>query len=486
MFTWLKNIKDKFNEFNTSVDDYAKEAGNNVMPVLAMVNKAKKLIENSDFENAEKILYEAMQLSPNDATVYKYLGICADNLYDYESAIEFYSKSAEINPQDKIIWYKLGMAQINSNAYEDAVVSFESASKVTPVNTDVQTGWGMAYFKLGNYSKAHEKFINAIKINRYNFSAILLSSISEIRLGMFDDAEKKLRFLITTKPTEGAYYEYANLMYIKERYDEALKFAKGSLKINSKMLPAYLLAGRLLSLKYDYENSVKYFSTAEEKGLESAVLYTEWGTALLSMYRFIEAKEILRKVFEFDENSVNAKTLISYCDAELGNFDAIGDYDDSDEQNVYILMIEAIKCQNPKDSVEHLKKVLLLDKNLSYAYYHLAKAYEKLQNDDMVRDSYDKFIKVNPNYAQIYYEYAKYLISKSDLKDAQRKLNKAQKLDDNNQEILNLLFYVDYMLVKDNVCEYNIKEAISLADKISEFKYPELKSELAEMLENLK
>ena len=56
--------------------------------------------------------------------------------------------------------------------------------------------------------------------------------------------------------------------------------------------------------------------------------------------------------------------------------------------------------------------------------------------------------------------------------------------------ILNKLFYVGYILVKENVCEYNVKETLAIADKIvsinsDDFKYPNEKNELSDMLNKL-
>ena len=67
-------------------------------------------------------------------------------------------------------------------------------------------------------------------------------------------------------------------------------------------------------------------------------------------------------------------------------------------------------------------------------------------------------------------------------------MQKAHKLDKDNLEILNLMFYTSYRLVKENVCEYNIKEAISLASKIQsngEFWYWDEKAELEQVLTNI-
>ena len=60
----------------------------------------------------------------------------------------------------------------------------------------------------------------------------------------------------------------------------------------------------------------------------------------------------------------------------------------------------------------------------------------------------------------------------------------------NDMEILNLLFYANYMLAKANICEYNIKDTLEIAQKIQElnseaFRYSGEAMELAEILKDL-
>ena len=105
-----------------------------------------------------------------------------------------------------------------------------------------------------------------------------------------------------------------------------------------------------------------------------------------------------------------------------------------------------------------------------------------------VKDYYNAAIDKKPIYFNAYRDYAKYLFARNNFAEAQRKLRKAFKLDENNVEILNLLFYSSYKLVKDNICEYNIKETIGFAEKaekLGKFDYPEEKSELSELLKTI-
>lgn len=478
---------------NVSVDAYKKETDNQTIPSLASVNRAKKLIDKCRYLEAREILAEALEITQKDALVYKYLGICEERMGNYTSAIESYKNSANLNPQDKNIWYKLGMAQITVRNYEDAEKSFENANKVTPANTDVQTGWGMALMKQQKYTDALNKFINAIKINRYNFSAMLLAAIVEIRLGKYDDAQTKLEFLYGANPTEGCMYEYANLCYLKGNYEDSIRYAERSLELNSNMLPSYILLGKLYSYKFDYINSIKYFLQAEEKNLINSLLYTEWGSALVRLCRFEEGKDIFQKALVEDADSSDAQAGLALCFAETNDFENANNLISAleEKQFEHIFLIEAkgvcsFTFGNTEEAVSLFKKALTLDSKSVYNYYRLAKCYEKIQNADMIKDSYEKLIKFNPDFFAGYFEYAKYLISLKDYKDAQRKLRKAEKLNPENSNVLNLLFYVSYILVKDNLCEYNVKEAIAIADRIQLFEYPELRAELEELLRNIK
>ena len=119
--------------------------------------------------------------------------------------------------------------------------------------------------------------------------------------------------------------------------------------------------------------------------------------------------------------------------------------------------------------------------------YYLAKCYENKNNDTKVKDYYEAAISRNPQYISAFIDYSKYLIARSEYDEARRKLRKALKVDDDNIILLNMLFFVSYVLVKDKVYEYNVKETIKIAQKIEKinpdlFEYPEQKEELEKLL----
>ena len=80
-------------------------------------------------------------------------------------------------------------------------------------------------------------------------------------------------------------------------------------------------------------------------------------------------------------------------------------------------------------------------------------------------------------------EFSHSLIEQKKYDIAQRYARKLNKLAFKNSDEMNNVFYLNYILAKENLCDYNIKEAIKIADKTEKkypasFRYPDEKEEL--------
>lgn len=489
MFDWLKKTKDKIKKLNEGVTEYTKDTVIQSLPSLAYVNKAKKLIELNKLDEAENELKKALELPQEDALAYKYLGLLYEKQMNFKLAVEMYQKSAELNEEDKNIWQKLGFALITTKEFERADKAFDNANKITPMNTDTFTGWGMSLMKLKNYEMAREKFIEASKYNRYNFSAIFLAAVCEVNLGLLDDAEIKLKFLTGVAPTESNNYEYANLRFLKNNYEDAILYATKAIELNPKILPAYLLLGKIYSIRFEKDNALKYYKTAEENDLINDNLYLEWGKALIRFSNYVEAKWYLLKSYDLNLNNVEALENLVLVNALLSDLKDIPVLIEKLEKikpsSIILKLAKGIisyvnnECEN---SLSLLKETVETVDNNFISYFYMAKCSEKLGNDTKTKEYFDSAILKNPSYTIAYIDYAKYLIQKEKYADAQRKLRKVNKFEPDNVDVLNLLFHVSYILVKENVCEYNIKETIAIANKITNPDLFNYKDELDELI----
>lgn len=497
MFDRFKKIIEHVKQLNLSIDKYKKDTIVQSLPSKAIVNRAKKYIEQQDYKEAEKVLNGALEFPQEDPLVYKYLGICAEKTMRYDDAMRAYKKSAQINQQDKDIWIKLGFAQIQCQLFEDAEKSFENANKINPSNTDVFAGWGMALMKQKRYSEAHEKFVEAVRLNKYNFMAMLLAAVMEMRLERYEDAELKLKFLSTVAPNETNTYEYAHLKYIKKDYSNAEYYAKKALEYNPAMLNPYLILGKIFRERLEFENAESAFEVALLYNDTKPDLYYEWGVMLQYFEKYDLAQEKFKKVLELSPEEGFAKAGLGLTYAASGDIETASPLVSEElekEPECYLAIkgdaMIAFKKNEFELAIERFKKILKENPSDRACNYYIARSYQMLGNDILAKEYYENAIKTYPSLLISYIDYSKYLIEKKDYAEAQRKLRKALKVEAENLEILNMLFFVSYILVKDNLCEYNVKEVIALGDKINSinpqaFEYESERAELSDILKNL-
>ena len=495
MFNRLKKLIEYIKKLNLSIDKYKESTIIQSLPTVAYVNRAKKCLEENNLIEAETILLEALNLSEKDPLVYKYLGTVYDKKNEHSKAVEAYKKSAQICYTDKTIWQKLGFAQLACNDFEEAEKSFENADKISPANSDTFTGWGMTLMKQKKYEDAREKFVTASRINKYNFTSIFLAAVCEIKIGAHKDAEAKLTFLANVCPNETNTYEFANLKFIKKDYKNAKHYAMKSLEFNKNMLPSYLLLGKLYTVELDRDKALEMYSTAAKRELNNSNLYTEWGKSLLKFTNFDEAENKFVKALEYDGENSESMAYLALTRMLKHNDDEvlIQMAQDGGADSIIIDLIMAVREYNNGnyDGAAALFRKIETEDFEFLTTYFMAKINEVKKNKSKAVDFYEKSMNLNPYFLKCGLDYTRFLIADNEYSEAQRKLRKIVKIYNKDLEVLNLQFFVSYTLVKENVCEYNIKEAITLAEKIiqisdSGFEYHKEKEELENLLKNFK
>lgn len=494
---WFEEIIDKVKTLNSKIDDYKSDSVIQSLPSVAYVNRAKKLIDKGQYKDALEILTEAESLPQEDALVYKYKGIIYDKLFRFDDSVKAYKKSANLNKNDKLIWKNLGYALLNVGLYDEADEAFENADKITPTNSEVYLGWGMSLMKQEKLNEAHEKFVLSSKYNRYNSNALFLAAVMEIKLKMYDDAESKLQFLANVSPNEGNSYEYAKLKFILKDYDGAIFYIKKALDFNKNMLPCYLLLGKIYRLKNEENLSLECYKKAEELSLIIANLYIEWAISLIKFEKYDEAFEKLQKAESLDSENSEMKLLKAFLEVVKGEaFDNREEVENilknNQENSLSQRALGLLYCSDEKyrEGIHSFKASLKIEPTDVINYYYIAKAYMHLGDSSNAKEYFEMSIKENPLHIKTYIDYAKFLISLENYADANRKLRKALRCAEDDLQILNMLFYVNYILVKQNVCEYNIKETLNFEQKIksideNSFKYPDKSVELTELLNKL-
>ena len=138
-----------------------------------ILEKAKKLIDNEDFEESIEILEDLFNIKPEleikknliDA-LFAYGGYLNDYyVLEYEKAIKYFKRIIEIDPHNYRAHYNLGIAYFNLELFEEALNACEIAIAIKPDYKHCHYNIGLIYEERENLEKAIEAHQKALKID---------------------------------------------------------------------------------------------------------------------------------------------------------------------------------------------------------------------------------------------------------------------------------------------------------------------------------
>ena len=121
------------------------------------LNKATKLMLQSDYKEAIVFLKKAIELNPELSEAYYNLGISYERLGKHKDAIKVLKKTIELTPDDPNAYYALGYAYFQKKKYKEAIDALEHTISLQPNNAFAFKKLGSSYLKAGKKDKAQEQ-----------------------------------------------------------------------------------------------------------------------------------------------------------------------------------------------------------------------------------------------------------------------------------------------------------------------------------------
>lgn len=162
--------------------------------VDALVAQAKMLFDTNP-ENAQKLLEEAIVQDPRHFDAVFQLGRLLTFRKDYNRAIECYEQALKINNQAPDVFFNLGYIFMILKDYDSAIVNYEACRSLSPPYQDeVLTNLGISYLKKNNPGQAKSLFQQAMELNaKNNIARNYLKNLERSRKDMDDPASSKGR-----------------------------------------------------------------------------------------------------------------------------------------------------------------------------------------------------------------------------------------------------------------------------------------------------
>lgn len=479
-FEYIKKIINRVKQLDLEVNDYKKVVQNPYIPSIAYVNWAIHLAEAGQIDAAQEKLISSTLMAHQTPEAYINLGILKVKERKFEEAIELYSKAIRLDKNNSKAFCFLANALTEMQNFKEAEKKFSSAAKLDPNNSDILMNWGISLTRQRKFLQAKEKFQQACKYNGANFTALYFLGLVDLELGDMYKAKEKFKMITTIVPNHyESFYYLAYICYKEKDYEKSLSYGLKSLEIFNKKSETYMLiAENYMHLKNEPE-CFKYYEAGEKECSINYFFLVSWGIALQTFEHYEESKEKFQKAIEIDDKNELAYAYIGTSFYNLKDYEnALQNLNKAIEinpKNIYAL--DALgeiyfEKQDYNQAINYFSLVLKNSAKAVDCYGKIARTYRELGDTQNANTYYQKLVEYKSDEALAFIECAKFLIEQKDFDQALKKLQKAHKLDETNVECLNLLFYVNYILAKENISDYNMERAIHFA-RIIETNYPD-------------
>ncbi|MDE0396639.1 MAG: tetratricopeptide repeat protein [Candidatus Poribacteria bacterium] len=171
----------------TSTESFTQWRKRNDIRAYVYFEQGKQKYYDADAKGAINDFNQAIELTPNDAKIYKFRAKSKVKLEDYHAAIEDYNQVIKLNPDDASAYKERAEAKRKLPNHTGVIDDYNQAIKLNPKNAFTYKASADAKRESGDYTGAIEDYNQAIKLNSEDAEAYKNRGKAKVELG--DDAE---------------------------------------------------------------------------------------------------------------------------------------------------------------------------------------------------------------------------------------------------------------------------------------------------------
>ena len=195
------------------------------------VSYTTALINEKQFEEAEKISKKAIILKPKFVAAHYILGVILSKLQRLSEAIACYKKVIELKPDFAEVYSNLGDALHELDKSDEAIVAFQKAIELNPVYVENYNSLGNILLKFNKLEEAEKCYKKAIELNPNYVQAHSNLGVTQHQLDKFEEAKASYKKAIELNPDFTDAHSNLSVML---RQNELLKKILQEKKSNQK------------------------------------------------------------------------------------------------------------------------------------------------------------------------------------------------------------------------------------------------------------
>lgn len=221
-------------------------------------NKGMSAFHAGNYDKAIEYYTKVLQLYPTDPkktfSIYFRLGTAFFMKAYYDGAAESFKKAIELNPNIARFYLYLGLSQDRVKRYDDAIMNYKKTLELDPKFATAHFNLGVKYVDSGNYDEAINYFKKAVEINSSYTSAYLGLANAYAKKDYFDAAIVNYKKALEGEPKNTTAYTGLCYVYLnKSDYEQAIEAGKKAIELN----PELAIAHYNLALAYKHMGNKK-------------------------------------------------------------------------------------------------------------------------------------------------------------------------------------------------------------------------------------
>jgi len=374
------------------------------------------LIQNKEFEQAEKKFLKSLELIPDRESVLNNLSSAQIKLGKYQDAKKSATRVVELNKNNAVAWMNLGVIEQELDNFETSVNCFNKAIQTDPLYFHAYNNKGILLCEFGKYQEAIINFDKSLELQPNLVEAILNKADAFKELKNFDEALKCIDAALKIKNLAPEIWaKKGDILHNMKRYDEAIQAYDQAIKLNKNYAEALCNKGFTLFTIERYEESIAVCN----KALEIKKIFPEaWvniAVSYIGLKKYELALEYCEKALAVSENFIEALNSKGLCLFNLKKYEQANELFDK------ILKIRKDFPEAMENKANTLYALKEYDEALTlYEAIETKKDYHKVLNNkglllhslghikdkkyfELAKDCYDKAIKIKSDFADAYW-----------------------------------------------------------------------------------
>jgi len=340
------------------------------------------------YEDAVKILKEALQFKPTDLDANYNLGNVYYVMGDVEKASEQMRKFVDLDPNNAEAHNFAGLMYYRRGLFNAALDEFQTAAKMDPKEKQYSHNIGLVLAKMGREDEANQAFQQASgfeegqELRREYTEQTEANKLRE----MYNEGYAAMQDLKITRAMElfkavlemdpdmmKAHFNLGACYRMRGNKENQIHHFEEVIRLEPDMPEARYNLGLAYSDSRMYPQAIAEFEKAVELNPSLKDAYFQLGTTLYRIEKYTDAATQFNKCLEFSPSWLEALLNLGSCYLKIGDLDG---------------------------AIEQFEKAVQVKPNSAEAQYNLGAAYMNTERYDEASALFRKALEIDPGYRQ--------------------------------------------------------------------------------------